>query len=197
MIPRLLACVTTILLAGTVWAEGPVCPADPGSCSDCPQECCVMAGGLLLYECVPKSSGFVISDVENNGSIAVNLTSPGGPANFSVAGLTVNNFVIGNATIAPPSFTIGDSAKNARFATSDGGQCVGVSGFTGLVLPSAVVVGNRALTLSKSNPLFCRSPQLHDVLCFQVKGQVSAPPPVFPQFMCTPDRVEYACGAVS
>src|SRR5262249_13995238 len=181
---RILAYATTILLAGTAGAQ--VCP-NPNVCAGLPVECCQIQGGPLLYECDTKSSGFVISDAEAGGSLAVNLTSPGGPANFSVAGLTVTKLVIGNGTIAPPSFTIGDSANNARFATSDGGQCVGVSSFTGLVLPSAVVVGNRALTLSKANPLFCRSPQLHDVLCFQVKGQVSAPFPDFPQFMCTPD----------
>jgi hypothetical protein len=137
---------------------------------------------------------FVISDKESGGSIEVDLTGVKGvPANFSVAGLTVNSLTIGNATLAPPPFTIGTSADSARFTTSDGGQCVGVGNFSGLVLPNPIVVGSRALTLSKSNPFFCRSPT-RDLICFQVKGQVGPP---FPALACTPDRVEYACGIPS
>jgi hypothetical protein len=138
---------------------------------------------------------FVISDKESGGSIEVDLTAAKGvPANFSVAGLTVNNLKIGNVTLA--SFAIGNSNSSARFTTSDGGQCVGVSNFSGLVLPNPIVVAGRALTLSKSNPFFCRSPgpPVRDILCFQVKGQVGAP---FPALACSPDRVEYACGIVS
>ena len=194
---RLLVCVTTILLAGAAWAQQ-VCP-DPNSCAGCglPAECCQRQGGLLLYECASRPPNFVISDEESGGSIEVDLTAAKGvPANFSVAGLTVNNLTIGNATLAPPPFTIGSSASSARFTTSDGGQCVGVGNFSGLVLPNPIVVGNRALTLSKSNPFFCRSPgpPVRDILCLQVKGQVGAP---FPALACNPDRVEYACGIVN
>jgi len=187
---RILVCVTAILLAGTAWAQQ-MCP-DPNSCAGCglPAECCAVQGGLLVYECASKPPAFVISD-KPGGAIEVQLfTAKGVPANFSVAGLTVNNLTIGNATFAP--FTIGDSSNSARFTTSDGGQCVGVSGFSGLVIPNPIVVENRALTLSKSNPFFCRSPA-RDIICFQAKGQVGAP---FPDVACSPDRVEYACGIV-
>ena len=187
---RLLASVTTILLAGTAWAQDQVC--NP-VCAGQPVECCSPAqGGLLVYECASKPPAFVISDKESGGSIEVELTAAKGvPANFSVAGLTVNNLTIGNASFA--SFTIGSSASSARFTTSDGGQCVGVGNLSGFVIPGPIVVANRALTLSKSNPFFCRSPA-RDVICFQVKGQVGAP---FPALACLPDRVEYACGTVS
>jgi len=194
---RLLVCITTILLAGTALAQQ-MCP-DPNSCAGCnlPKECCQSnQGGLLVYECATatRPPDFVISDKETGGSIEIDLTAAKGvPASFSVAGLIVTNLIIGNATVAPPPFTIGSSANSARFTTSDGGQCVGVSNFSGLVLPNPIVVAGRALTLSKSNPFFCRSPA-RDILCFQVKGQVGAP---FPSLTnCTPDRVEYACGTV-
>jgi hypothetical protein len=186
---RLLVCVTTILLAGAAWAQDQVC--NP-VCAGQPPECCAaVQGGLLVYECASKPPAFVISD-KPGGVIEVELTTAKGvPANFSVAGLTVNNLTIGNATFAP--FTIGDSNNSARFTTNDGGQCVGVGGFSGLVLPNPIVVETRALTLSKSNPFFCRSPS-RDIICFQAKGQVGAP---FPALACDPDRVEYACGIVS
>ena len=195
---RLLVCVTTILLAGAAWAQQ-MCP-DPNSCGGCglPAACCQQQGGLLLYECSASSRppDFVISDKESGGSIEIDLTAVKGvPANFSVAGNTVNSLTIGNATIAPPAFTIGSSASSARFTTNDGGQCVAISNLSGLVLPNPIVVGTRALTLSKSNPFHCRSPAPgHDIICFQVKGQVGPP---FPALACTPDRVEYACGIVS
>jgi hypothetical protein len=186
----LLAYVTTILLAGAAWAGAQqMCP-DPNTCAGCnlPIECCQGDGGLLVYECATKPPNFVLA----GEGIEIELTGVKGVlATFSVAGLTVNSLTIGNATFGP--FTIGDSNKNARFTTSDGGQCVGVSGFTGLVLPNPIVVAGRALTTSKSNPFFCRSPA-GDILCFQVKGQVGAP---FPDLACVPDRVEYACGIVS
>jgi hypothetical protein len=186
---RLLVCVTTILLAGTAWAQQ-ACPV-PNVCAGLPVQCCAQQGGLLVYECSQEPPDFVLSDKESGGAIEVELTGVKGvPANFSVAGLTVNNLTIGNVTLAP--FTIGSSNNSARFTTSDGGQCVGVGNFSGLVLPNPIVVGTRALTLSKSNPFFCRSPA-RDVLCFQVKGQVGAP---FPALACVPDRVEYACGIV-
>ena len=195
---RLLVCVTTILLAGTAWAQQ-MCPS-PNVCAGLPAVCCQPPqGGLLLYECSVSSRppDFVISDKESGGSIEIDLTGVTGvPANFSVAGLTVNSLTIGNGTVAPPPFTIGSSASSARFTTSDGGQCVKVGNFSGLVLPSAVVVGSRALTLGKTNPFFCRSPgpPVRDIICFQAKGQVGAP---FPALACAPDRVEYACGIVS
>jgi hypothetical protein len=189
---RLLVCITTILLAGTAWAQQ-MCP-NPNQCAGCglPAECCQQQGGLLVYECASKPPAFVVSDKEGGGSIEVELsTAKNVPANFSVAGNTVNSLTIGNATFGP--FTIGSSNSSARFTTSDGGQCVGVGNFSGLTLPNAIVVANRALTLSKSNPFYCRSPA-RDILCFQVKGQVGAP---FPALACDPDRVEYACGVVS
>ena len=196
---RLLVCVTTILLAGAAWAQQ-MCP-DPNSCGGCglPAACCQQQGGLLLYECSvsTRPPDFVISDKESGGSIEIDLTSVSGvPANFSVAGFTVNSLTIGNGPVAPPPFTIGSSAGSARFTTSDGGQCVKVGNFSGLVLPSTVVVGSRALTLGKTNPFFCRSPgpPVRDIICFQAKGQVGAP---FPALACSPDRVEYACGIVS
>src|SRR5262249_49776033 len=187
---RLLVCVTTILLAGAAWAQQ-MCP-DPNSCAGCnlPKECCSGVGGLLVYECATatRPPDFVISDKESpGGSLEVDLTAAKGvPANFSVAGNTVSNLVIGNATFAP--FKIGSSASSARFTTSDGGQCVAVSNLTGFVIPGPIVVANRALTLSKSNPFYCRSPApARDIICFQVKGQVGPP---FPTLACTPDRVE-------
>ena len=194
---RFLGFVTTILLAGAAWAQQ-MCPS-PNVCAGLPAQCCQQAqGGLLLYECsvATRPPDFVISDKESGGSIEIDLTGVTGvPANFSVAGLTVNSLTIGNGTVAPPPFTIGSSASSVRFTTSDGGQCVKVGNFSGLVLPSAVVVGGRALTLGKTNPFFCRSPAPgHDIICFQVKGQVGAP---FPALACAPDRVEYACGIVS
>jgi len=197
---RLLVWATTILLAGAAWAQQ-MCP-DPNSCAGCnlPKECCqTVQGGLLVYECSTptRPPDFVISDKESGGSIEVDLTAVKGvPANFSLTNFPVNNLIIGNATVAPPPFTIGSSTSSARFTTSDGGQCVGVSNLSGLVLPNPIVVGGRALTTSKSNPFFCRSPgpPVRDILCFQVKGQVGAP---FPVLACTPDRVEYACGIVN
>jgi len=184
---RLLLSVTTILLAGAAWAQDQAC--NP-VCANQPAECCNREGGDLVYECAKRPPDFVISDGAED-----DLTSVKGvTASFSVAGPTVNSLTIGNATFAP--FTIGDSNANARFTTSDGGQCVGVSNFSGLVLPNPIVVAGRALTLSKSNPFFCRSPgpPVRDILCLQVKGQVGAP---FPALACNPDRVEYACGIVN
>ena len=185
---RILVCVTTILLAGTAWAQ--TCP-DPNTCAGCglPQECCE-TGGQLVYECAQKPPNFVIA----NGT-EVELTSVSGvPAGFSLVGFVVNNLVIGNGTFAPPPFKIGSSATNARFSTSLGGKCEAVGSFQGLVVPSPITVAGRALTVSKSNPFFCRDPD-RDTLCFQVKGQVGAP---FPNLAaCTPDRAEYACGKVN
>ena len=184
---RLLLCVTTILLAGTAWAQqmcNPVCATQPPECCNQPQ------GGDLLYECSVQTAppDFVISD-----GVEDDLTSVKGvTASFSVAGLTVSNLKIGNATFAP--FTIGDSNSNVRFTTSMGGQCVGVSNFKGFVKPGPFVVQGRALMLLMSNPFFCREPT-RDIICFQVTGQVRAPFP--PNLACTPDRVEYACGLVS
>jgi hypothetical protein len=192
---RLLVYVTTILLAGAASAGAQQTCPDPNTCAGCnlPAECCQSGvGGLLVYECASKPPNFVVSDKEGGGSIEVELTAAKGvAASFSVAGLTVNNLTIGNATLA--SFTIGSSSNSARFTTSDGGQCVGVSNLSGLVFPNPIVVANRALTLSKSNPFFCRS-AARDIICFQVKGQVGAP---FPALACLPDRVEYACGIVT
>ena len=181
---RLLVCVTTILLAGTAWAQDQTC--NP-MCADQPKECCGIQGGDLLYECAKAPPNFVISD-----GVEDDLTSVKGvTASFSVAGLTVSNLKIGNVTFAP--FTIGDSNTNVRFTTSLGGECVGVSNFKGFVNPGAIIVGNRALNLLKSNPFFCREPA-RDIICFQVTGQVRAPFPT--NLACTPDRVEYACGTV-
>jgi hypothetical protein len=183
---RLLVGVTTILLAGTAWAQQ-MCP-NPNVCAGLPAQCCQQGGGDLVYECSQKAEPpFALAD-----GAQINLTTPGGPASFSVAGKTVNNLVIGNATFPP--FTIGSSANNARFATSDGGQCVAVGNFSGFVNPGPIVVEGRALTLSKSNPFYCRTPTRGDVICFQVKGQVGPPFPALTN--CTPDRVEYACGTV-
>jgi hypothetical protein len=177
----LVSCLTTILLAGTAWAQDqPVCP--PG-CT------CTCGGGDLVYECAKTPPDFVISD-----GAEVDLTAVKGvPANFSVKGLVVNNLLIGNASFPP--FTIGDSNNSARFTTSDGGQCVGVSNFSGFVNPGSLVVGNppRALTLLRNGAFFCKSAS-RSIICFQVKGQVGAPFP--PNLACTPDRVEYACGTV-
>ena len=186
---RLLVCVTTILLAGTAWAQqmcNPVCATQPPECCNQPQ------GGDLLYECSVQTAppDFVISDGVNPED---DLTAVHGvTASFSVAGLTVSNLKIGNATFAP--FTIGDSNSNVRFTTSMGGQCVGVSNFKGFVKPGPFVVQGRALMLLMSNPFFCREPT-RDIICFQVTGQVRAPFPT--NLACTPDRVEYACGLVS
>ena len=183
---RFLICVTTILLAGTASAQDQVC--NP-VCATQPLECCNQPhGGDLLYECAKMPPAFVISDGAED-----DLTSVKGvTASFSVAGLTVSNLKIGNATFAP--FTIGDSNTNVRFTTSMGGQCVGVSNFKGFVKPGPFVVQGRALMLLMSNPFFCREPT-RDIICFQVTGQVRAPFP--PNLACTPDRVEYACGLVS
>ena len=189
---KLLVCATTILLAGTAWAQQ-MCP-DPNTCAGCnlPIECCQPVGGQLVYECANKPPNFVL--VRENGT-EVSLTAVSGVAGFSLpTPFLVNNLVIGNGTFAPPPFTIGDSATNARFVTSLGGKCEAVGSFKGLVVPSPITVNGRALTVSKSNPFFCRDPD-RDTLCFQVKGQVGAP---FPNLAaCTPDRVEYACGKVN
>ena len=181
---RLLVCVTTILLAGTALAQQMCNPA----CATQPPDCCNLGGGDLVFECANRPPDFVISDAAQDLLTAVK----GVTASFSVAGLTVSNLKIGNATFAP--FTIGVSNTNVRFTTSLGGQCVGVSNFKGFVNPGAFVVDGRALMLLKSNPFFCREPT-RDIICFQVTGQVRAPFPT--NLACTPDRVEYACGLVS
>jgi hypothetical protein len=185
---RLLVSVTTILLAGTAWAQDQVC--NP-VCAEQPVECCG-GGGQLVYECSKKPPDFVLNDGVEDDLFSVK----GVTASFSVAGLVVTNLKIGNGTFAPPSFTIGSSNTSVRFTTSLGGECVGVSNFKGLVVPSPITVGNppRALTVSKSNTFFCREPG-RDVICFQVKGQVGPPFPT--NLACTPDRVEYACGTVN
>ena len=185
---RLLVCVTTILLAGTAWAQqmcNPVCATQPPECCNQPQ------GGDLLYECSVQTAppDFVISDGVNPED---DLTAVKGvTASFSVAGLTVSNLKIGNATFAP--FTIGVSNSNVRFTTSMGGECVGVSNFIGLVITGPIVDSGRALNVLKNGTFFCREPA-RDLICFQVKGQVGAPFPM--NLACTPDRVEYACGTV-
>jgi hypothetical protein len=196
---RILVCVTTILLAGTAWAQQ-MCP-DPNTCGGCglPAVCCQAEGGQLLYECSTptRPPDFIINDgTEDDLTAVTGLT-----ASFSVAGLVVNNLKIGNGTFAPPPFTIGSSNKSVRFTTSFGGECVGVGNFQGLVVPSPITVNGRALTVGKTNPFFCHEPTAptppgpRDVLCFQVKGQVGPPFPT--NLACTPDRVEYACGVVN
>ncbi len=175
---RDLVCVTSILLAGTAWAGGNVCLPE---CANQPQECCQVAGGLLVYECAGSSQPhFRLSD--DTGLTEVS----GVNASFSVAGFTVQT-TIGNATLAP--FKIGTSENRVRFTTSNGGECVQVKNLSGFVNPSPIVVEGRALTVLK-NAFFCREPG-RDLICFQVKGQVGAP---FPPLSCTPDRVEAACG---
>lgn len=180
---RLLVCVTTILLAGSAWAQGVCNPV----CADQPQECCMVAeGGLLGLECSGKAQPhFILTDGDE-------LTEVSGlNASFSVAGLTVHT-EIGNTTFAP--FTIGSSEKRVRFTTSNGGECVQVSNLNGFVNPSPIVVQGRALSILKTGAFFCREPQ-RDLICFGVKGQVGPP---FPNNLsCTPDRVEFACGVVS
>jgi hypothetical protein len=52
---RCLICVTTILLAGTAWAQDQVC--NP-VCATQPLECCNQPlGGDLLYECAKMPRG--------------------------------------------------------------------------------------------------------------------------------------------
>ena len=184
MTTRLLVCVTTILLAGTAWAQGQVC--NP-VCATQPPDCCNLGGGDLVFECANRPPDFVISDAAQDLLTAVK----GVTASFSVAGLAVNNLMIGNATFAP--FTIGVSNSNVRFTTSMGGECVGVSNFIGLVITGPIVDSGRALNVLKNGTFFCREPA-RDLICFQVKGQVGAPFPM--NLACTPDRVEYACGTV-
>ena len=179
---RLLVCVTTILLAGTAWAQGVCNPV----CANQPKECCQVEGGLLGYECSGGGQPhFIIGDGDE-------LTEVSGlNASFSVAGLTVHT-TIGNTTFAP--FKIGSSEKRVRFTTSDGGECVQVANLSGFVNPSPIVVEGRALTILKTGAFFCREPQ-RDLICFPVKGQVGPPFPT--NLSCTPDRVEFACGLVS
>jgi len=177
---RLLACVTTILLTGTAWAQ--VCPP-PGCTLVCQQ------GGLLGYECGGSGQPhFVISD----GVQIDQLTEVSGVnASFSVAGLTVHT-TIGNTTFAP--FTIGTSETRVRFTTSLGGECVQIKNLSGFVNPSPIIVDMRALDVLRTGAFFCREPA-RDLVCFPVKGQVGPPFPT--NLGCTPDRVEFACGRVS
>lgn len=182
---RLLVCVTTILLAGTAWAEnGDVCD----QCSECPPEACQnIPADLLVYQCEGGGQPhFVIGD-------GTSLTDVKGvDASFSVAGLLVQT-TIGNTVFDP--FTIGTSEKRVRFTTSNGGECVEVKGLSGFNNPSPIVVSGRALSILKK-AFFCREPG-RDFICFSVKGQVTGSPVPFPPLACTPDRVEAACGLVN
>jgi hypothetical protein len=187
---RLLVCVTTMLLAGTAWAQG----FDCGQCAVCPpQFCSPPAPNLLVYECEGGAEPhFVLGD----GTLLI--TSSGVNASFSVAGLTVHT-TIGNKTFDP--FTIGSSANRIRFTTSNGGECVAVKNFSGYNDPSPIVVTEagtgtmRALDVLQKGTFYCREPG-RDFICFQVKGDVKGP---FPPLACTgdADRIEYACGLVS
>jgi hypothetical protein len=183
---RLLVCVTTILLAGTAWAQAFDCNlCRVNNCA--PQFCQAPPPDLLVYECTGGGQPhFVIGD----GTLLTEVT--GQTASFSVAGLLVHT-TIGNTVFAP--FTIGTSEKRVRFTTSNGGECVEVKGLSGFINPSPIVVSGRALNVLKK-AFFCREPA-RDLICFSVKGQVTGSPIPFPPLSCVPDRVEAACGVVS
>lgn len=184
MAMRFLVCVTTILLAGTAWAQDGF---DCSQCSACPPQDCIQAEDLLQYECQGSSQPhFVLGD----GTLLTEVK--GVTASFSVAGLAVQT-TIGGVTFDP--FTIGSSEDRVRYTTSNGGECVEVKGLSGFNNPSPIVVSGRALNVLKK-AFFCREPG-RDLICFQVKGQVTGNPIPFPPLACNPDRVEAACGLVN
>jgi hypothetical protein len=184
---RLLVCVTTILLAGTAWAQGQCDSALLQQCAMCGCSCDQPAD-LLVYECTGHvQPHFVLDD----GTLLTEVK--GIQASFSVAGLNVQNLTIGNAQFAP--FTIGSSESRVRFTTNNGGECVEVKNLIGFVNPTPIVVLGRALDVAKK-AFFCREPG-RDLMCFMVKGQVTGSPIPFPPLACTVDRVEFACGVPS
>lgn len=180
---RRLVGVITVLLAGTARAGG----FDCSQCSVCPPEACSPApGDLLIYECRGDTQPhFTVGD----GTLLSEVK--GAKASFSIANLTVQT-TIGSVTLDP--FTIGSSEDRVRYTTSNGGQCVEVKGISGFNNPSPIVVSGRAVNLLKK-VVFCREPG-RDLVCFQVKGQVTGDPVPFPPLFCDPDRVENACGVV-
>lgn len=187
---RLLVCVTTILLAGTAWAQdGFNC----SQCSVCPVTACQPPPrDLLVYQCEGGGQPHFVIDDGTIGDGTLLTEVKGMTATFSVAGLLVQT-TIGNTVFDP--FTIGTSEKRVRFTTSNGGECVEVKGLSGFNNPSPIVVSGRALSILKK-AFFCREPG-RDFICFSVKGQVTGSPVPFPPLACTPDRVEAACGLVN
>jgi hypothetical protein len=180
---RFVAYITTILLAGTAWAQG----FDCSQCAVCPPQDCSVVEDLLVYECQGGDQPhFTIGD----GTLLTEVK--GVNASFSVAGLTVQT-TIGGVAFDP--FTIGTSESRVRYTTSNGGECVEVKNLVGFNNPSPIVVSGRALNIIKK-AFFCREPG-RDIICFQVKGQVTGDPIPFPPLSCVPDRVEAACGLVS
>src|SRR5262245_4482825 len=169
---RLLVCVATMLVAGTVRAQNVCNPV----CAGQPPECCTPPVSLLEFEC---SGGAQPHFVLGDGDLLTEVS--GQTASFSVAGLLVHT-KIGTATLV--ALTIGTSERRVRYTTSNGGECVQVKNLQGFVNPSPIVDSGRALTLLKTGAFFCREPN-RDIICFPVKGQVGPP---FPSLPCSPDR---------
>lgn len=174
-------------------------------CASQPSKCCAQpeADTFLMEECTSASSKatelhFVL--VNETGAIQFGLVEESGPATFSVSGET-HTTTLGNS--GPFTFTVGTSLGTARFQVVDAihplhvvGQCVGTRGNAySIPFPAFLVVQGRALLVSGRNPFYCKTGVGPDLLCLQVKGQVSGP--FQAGELCDPDRVEYACGLVS
>ena len=189
MLPILLL----LALASPALAQvcNPVCASQPTQC------CGIQSDTFLAEECTGATSDlvhFVITD--GTGWVDQRL-----PATFDVSGLS-GTTTLGDMMPVTFSFTIGTSSKSARFQVIDStltviGQCVGVSGVTYTGLPVLISQQGRALQVLKQNPLYCREGDAlnRDILCLEVRGQVG--PPFQAAQLCSPDRVEYACGVVS
>jgi hypothetical protein len=184
--------VLLLLFRAAAFAQvcNPVCASQP------PQCCGIQSDTFLAEECTGVTSDlvhFVVTD----GTGWIDLRAP---ATFDVSG-TSGTTTLGDVMPITFGFTIGKSTMSARFQIVDAsltpiGQCVGTAGDTYTGLPQLISEQGRALQVSGRNPLYCREGGAlnRDLLCFQVKGEVG--PPFQAQQLCSPDRVEYACGVV-
>lgn len=172
------------------------------ACANQPAQCCAQPENdqFVAEECTTVSSTHVHFVVPGTGTGWVDLRTP---AQFSVSGLA-GHATFGDVMPVTFGFTIGTSAASARFQVINTsltlvGQCVGVAGVQYTGLPSMVSFEGRALTVLKAGSLFCRADivpgAFPDLLCLQVRGQVG--PPFQAQELCSPDRVEYLCAAVT
>jgi hypothetical protein len=77
-----------------------------------------------------------------------------------------------------------------------GGECVGIAGTKGFQDPkNNILVEERSLDVNKP-AFFCREPG-RDLICFQVKGDVTGDPIPFPPQLPPVDRVEDICGVAT
>jgi hypothetical protein len=185
-----------LLAARLVGAQtcNPLCAAQPAACCAQPS-----ADTFLAEECTGQTSDTVHFVVPGTGTGWVDQRSP---ATFDVSG-TSGTFTIGDVMPKTVGFTIGKSSGSARFQVIDTsltiiGQCVGTGGDTYTGLPTMVSFQGRALSILKSNTLYCRftpsGAPTEDLFCLGVKGDVGGP--FQAQELCDPDRVEYICGLV-